>query len=314
MGDADRLAALDYDAMGAVGDYLLDCQDRGLRPRTILLKAQRLEAMAAYVGMPLEQLDELSARRWWRSLTRRGLSPATRGIYLSHARAFYAWAMRQDVVTLDPTRKLVSPKRPRGVPRDLDPGAVVAVIQRAPARTALAMALMLWGGLRCAEVARVRGQDVITRDAGDVVLRVYGKGGTERVVKLPSWLADAVRARGNGWTFPSVKGAGPVCSPTVGTWVATTLRAGGIDATAHQLRHTNATTIYRRTGDVLLLQAHLGHATLATVQVYARAVGVSSALMESLYPSAVGPLAVGDGTRLGGQPGDVELQPGVHAG
>jgi integrase/recombinase XerC len=284
MGDRERLSVLPYDELGAVGEYLLDCRDRNLSPRTIVLKYQRLAAMRQAVGVPLEQLDEDGARRWWRGLTKRGVTPQTRGIYLSHARSFYTWACREDVVSADPTRKLMPPKRRVGTPRDLDPNAVLGVIGRVPvAQVRLAMCLMLWGGLRCAEVAECRGQDVVTRGAGEDVLKVSGKGGRERVVKLPAWLAEAVRARGQGWTFASGRREGPVAPGTVGRWVSDALRAGGVQATAHQLRHTNATQIYMAHPDPLALQGHLGHATLATVQVYARSAGMASSLVAGLF-------------------------------
>jgi len=151
------------------------------------------------------------------------------------------------------------------------------------ARVRLAMCLMLWGGLRCAEVAETRGQDVVTRGEGEHVLKVRGKGGRERVVKLPAWLADAIRSRGPGWTFRSTRHDGPVAPGTVGRWVATSLRAGGCDATAHQLRHTNATQLWMAHPDALALQGHLGHSTLATVQVYARSAGMSSSLVSGLF-------------------------------
>lgn len=292
MSDSEYLSRLDYDELGPVGEYLLDCKDRALRPRTIVLKHQRLTATAAAVGCPLEQLDEAGARRWWRQLTRRNIKASTRGIYLSHVRSFYAWAVREDIVTQDPTRKLVAPKRRPGTPRDLDPEPVIAVLSRVPAPVRLAMCLMLWGGLRCGEVAVVRGQDVIVRAAGETVLRVFGKGGTERVVKLPAWLAAEVRALGTGWAFPSVHGQ-HVTSATIGRWVSSHLRAADIDAVAHQLRHTNATSLYRATHDPLLLQAHLGHATLATIQVYARAVGMETSVVEGLFDHSGPPAVLG---------------------
>lgn len=296
MSDAAYLARLRYDDLGAVGEYLLDCKDRALRPRTIVLKHQRLVAMQAAVGCPLERMSEAHAKDWWRALTRRNVKSSTRAVYLSHARSFYAWAVREDIVTRDPTRKLMMPKRRLGTPRDLDPAAVIAVLGRVPRRTRLAMSLMLWGGLRCAEVAEVRGQDLITRGHGEDVLRVRGKGGNERVVKLPAWLAAEVRDVGAGWVFPSDKDHGPVMPSTVGRWVSSSLRAADIDATAHQLRHTFATGLYRVKPDVLLLQTALGHATLATAQVYARAVGLETSTVESLFDLTAPPpaLDVGD--------------------
>jgi integrase len=71
--------------------------------------------------------------------------------------------------------------------------------------------------------------------------------------------------------------------------VSSSLRGGDVDATAHQLRHTNATQVYLETRDPLLLQGHLGHRTLATVQVYARAAGLASDLVEGLFGGGAPP-------------------------
>jgi integrase/recombinase XerC len=279
--------AIDYAGLGAIGAYLLDCRDGGLQPRTILLKHNRLTTMQAAIGVELVAAGEADLNRWWRRLATADLAQNTRGIYLSHARTFYSWAVLESLVPCDPTARIRAPRRRRGVPRDVDPARVLGLLGRLSGQHWYMVALMLHCGLRCAEVAPVRPErDLVERGAGHV-LHVMGKGGNARWVSVPAGLAKALAVAPPGYLFPSARNpSGHVLADWVSRTVADVLRGGGIDATAHQLRHTNATTIWRKTHDLLALQQHLGHATVATVTVYARTEGLSPGVADHLFDPA----------------------------
>lgn len=109
--------------------------------------------------------------------------------------------------------------------------------------------LAAFAGLRCAEIARVHGQDL----AGDV-LRVHGKGGKVRDVPVLPRLLDRLQAV-EGWAFPN--GHGSHLTPGhVSRLLSRALPEGW---TGHTLRHRLATAAYAGTRDLLAVSALLGH-------------------------------------------------------
>jgi site-specific recombinase XerD len=283
-----RVFEIKYAELGLVGQYLLDCRDRGMRPRTILLKLQRLQAMEALMGCPLADAGEPDVRRWWRRLASRHLTNNSRGVYLSHARAFYAWAVLENELPADPTRRIRPPIRRRGMPRGLDPVKVVDLLERLSGAQWYMISLALWCGMRVEEIAQVDpGRDLIDRGEGQWVLHVHGKGGNERVVTVPEHLARALAAAGDGYLFPSKHNPlGRVDAEHVSREGAATLRAGGIAGTMHQLRHTHATALFQRTHDLVLVQQQLGHRSVSSTQIYAQTAGLDPGVLAHLFPTA----------------------------
>jgi site-specific recombinase XerD len=131
---------------------------------------------------------------------------------------------------------------------------------------------MVQEGMRCCEVARLEVGDINLRD--DVVL-VRGKGRRERVLPLSPQTKQAVRDYLAGWPAS----AGPlirsynhprrgITAAYVSLLVTGWLRAAGIDASAHALRHTAATDMLLCGAHVRDVQAALGHAQLSTTERY----------------------------------------------
>ena len=95
-------------------------------------------------------------------------------------------------------------------------------------------------------------------------LTVTGKGGKTRTVPISDSLAAAIEARGSGWTFPGLTD-GHLGAERVGQLVARALPAGW---TCHTLRHRFASAAYRAERDIRAVQELLGHASVATTQIY----------------------------------------------
>jgi integrase len=126
--------------------------------------------------------------------------------------------------------------------------------------------------MRRAEVAQVHRRDVV-EDLLGWSLVVHGKGSKDRIVPLPSDLARVIRSA-DGYLFPG-RIDGHLSPRYVGKLVARALDDG---TTMHQLRHLCATEVHRETKDLRLVQAMLGHASLATTQRY---VAVDDAAMRA---------------------------------
>jgi integrase/recombinase XerC len=197
---------------------------------------------------------------------------------VSHLHQFYIWARRYGHSSADPTELVERPRLPVRLPRPLNAAQVGAALADADPITTIMICLMADAGLRCCEVAALCWSDI---DHTSGTLRVSGKGNRERIVGIPQRLAGALRA---------VDGlAGPVTGRTlaahrVSQLVGAHLRAAGVAATAHQLRHSYATRLYAATGgDLLAVQQALGHASVMSTQGYAaidpgRAVAVARRL------------------------------------
>lgn len=212
---------------------------------------------------------------------RRGVSGRAIARALAAIRALFAWLLREGRVGHDPAAGVRAPRGPRGLPRALEIEEVerlVAVPGDGPLarRDRALLELFYSGGLRLAELADL---DVAGVDLGDGVARVTGKGARTRVVPvgaparraLADWLQ--VRAAWAGAEQPAlfVTRAGRRLSrraiqARVGHWA----RRLGLPRHVHphMLRHSFATHLLESSGDLRAVQDLLGHADIATTQVY----------------------------------------------
>lgn len=117
-------------------------------------------------------------------------------------------------------------------------------------------------GLRCREIALVHSDDLV-RDLAGWSLIVHGKGDRTRHVPLTEDLALELRTY-EGWVFP-----GQIDGHLSAAYVSKLLSRVLPGATAHQLRHRFATRAYQLGGrDIRAVQELLGHASVATTQIY----------------------------------------------
>lgn len=281
---ASRVAEIPYGDLGALGRYLRACRSTE-QPSTVVKKWRELRAVESYIGRPLAEATVDDIDRWWDSLIDGGLANTTRANRLSIVRNYAAWLMTRDVRDDDPSRRCERPPTGRGVPRDLDPTRVKAIIRRLTGRDRDAVETLFYTAVRRSELAAIHaGDDILSRPDG-TWLRVHGKGAKEREVPLPPALADRLAGR-TGWLLASRRDPEtPLTPDRVGQIVTGALRDGGLaGATPHQLRHTAATGMLARTGgDLRLVQVWLGHESPATTAVYTRTSGPSHIQVARLY-------------------------------
>jgi integrase/recombinase XerC len=228
---------------------------------------------------------DLPALRSWLALTRtQGAARATLARRGSAARAFTAWAMRAGLLGVDPGPLLATPRGRRPLPDVLRQDEVARLLEHVDGdaaddlRDRLALELLYATGVRVAELC---GLDVDDVDRGRRLLRVVGKGDKERAVPYGAPAEQALErwlARGRPqWATP---GSGPalllgrrggrVDVRAVRTLVHRRLAdvPGAPDLGPHGLRHSAATHLLEGGADLRSVQELLGHATLATTQIY----------------------------------------------
>jgi integrase/recombinase XerD len=214
-------------------------------------------------------------------LTRAGLSARTAARRLSALRQFHRFLLREGVREDDPTSLLDTPRLPRSLPKYLTEAEVDALMSAATARAGVqglmaraALEILYATGLRVSELLGLR-RSALTGDAA--VLLVRGKGGKERIVPLSDAARDTAAAFTaacevrNPWLFP---GRDPRQAMTRQGF-ALLLKLVALDAeldpmrvSPHVLRHSFASHLLARGADLRSLQLLLGHADIATTQIY----------------------------------------------
>jgi integrase/recombinase XerC len=227
-------------------------------------------------------------RAWLGQQAQRGVARATLARRAAAARTFLAWATRTGRLATDPSLRLVAPKRHGHLPEVLRQSDAAALLEVAATasddddplrlRDRAALELLYASGIRVGELTALDVDDV---DLGGSVVRVMGKGGKERTVPFGGPAAQALRdwlARGRPHLVTAASGPalllgrrGRRADPRQ---IRSALHAllthvpDAPDLGPHGLRHSAATHLLEGGADLRLVQELLGHASLATTQIY----------------------------------------------
>lgn len=191
-------------------------------------------------------------------------------------RAFYRWLIREGLAATDPTTHVDRARIPRRLPRPAEEDEVGRLLKTDDPQLRALFALQAFAGLRCVECSRLDWRDVDFRGGWAVV---DGKGSVERrqplsidVVRTLLALRLASAHRGGAvFVGPSGRRLAP---HRVSQLVNQAIRSTGSETTAHQLRHRYATNLAQRPGvDLLAVRDLLGHASIATTQIYTQGAG-----------------------------------------
>jgi len=267
--------------------------ERGLSPHTVRAYAGDVRSLLEHaaqggIGAP-DGLDITVLRRWLAGQHGTGHARATLARRAAAARAFTAWACAGGWLRRDPGPLLGTAKIGRRlpqVPRQDQMAAVLSVPRdsgRGPEtelalRDTAIMELLYATGIRVSELC---GLDVDDLDEGRNTVRVLGKGGRERTVPvgLPAVRAVAAWKRA-GRPSLARPGSGPALflGARGGRLDPRTARrvvharlaavAGVPDSGPHGLRHAAATHLLEGGADLRSVQEILGHASLASTQIY----------------------------------------------
>ena len=223
-------------------------------------------------------LDGLSLRAFVADEHARGLAPPSVQRRLSACRALLRWLLKHGVVSADASSGLRGPKAPRKLPQVLDAdemGQLVEVPADAPLglRDRAMMELFYSSGLRVSELCALRWGD-IDLTGGEV--RVLGKGQKTRIVPVGRHAREALALHGAAApggpqqaVFPGRSG-GPITPRAVQKRVRELALRQGVWKRVHPhlLRHSFASHVLESSGDLRGVQELLGHANIATTQIY----------------------------------------------
>jgi len=256
--------------------------------------ARRRESVLA--GAPPELL-----RAYLAGLTDAGLSPRTAARRLSALRQFYRFLVREGVRADDPTEMLDSPRQPRSLPKALRAAEVTALLEaatrlpgkRGPLATAL-LELLYCSGLRASELVELP-SNALSQESPLILVR--GKGAKERLVPISGRARAAALAlqdpsKPSRWLFPSHGASGHLTRQSLVLLVKQAALEAGLDparVSPHVLRHSFASHLLEGGADLRALQMLLGHADIATTQIYTRVLEERlRELVETHHPLARG--------------------------
>ncbi|WP_433464356.1 tyrosine-type recombinase/integrase [Spirillospora sp. CA-128828] len=229
----------------------------------------RLVELARLLGSGLLQATPDDIATW-----RAGLTVADPSVlcYAAAVKGFYAWAHSHGHIPANPAMHIPLPRQRQRLPRPISDADLEAAIDQAPARIRPWLVLAGYAGLRCCEIARLRRDGIVDTASGPALL-VLGKGDKERLIPMSPYVWDHLQAAGlprHGWVFLRRDGRpGHVPVGTVTADGNAHLRACGIRATMHQLRHRFGTSAYASSKDIRVVQELMGHSSPATTALYA---------------------------------------------
>ena len=209
---------------------------------------------------------------------RGGLSPKSLQRRLSACRSFYQWLLKHGHVVANPAAGVRGPKAPRALPQVLDVDEATQLVEvpvDAPLglRDRALLELFYSSGLRLSELVGLRWRDL---DLDGGLVTVLGKGSRQRSVPVGTHARTALsawRAHSGGTSdtpvFPGRSG-GPITARAVQLRMRVLAQRQGLFKRVHPhlLRHSFASHVLESSGDLRGVQELLGHADIATTQIY----------------------------------------------
>ena len=287
--------------------------ERGLQPLSIEAYTSDLQQFAhhaALTGNALATAGREQVSSFLEELGSRGISARAMARKLSSLRGFYRWLLRSGLTSVDPTLHISSPSGWKVLPKALAESTVAGALDAAQQQIASAsmtttgkasepallrdsaiLELLYAGGLRATEVVTLT---VASLHLGSAQLRVRGKGDKERLVPIgrsavlaldrylkQSRVVLAAGAPRETRLFLSGTGR-PLTRQAV--WQLVKQATGGA-AGPHMLRHSCATHMVDHGADLRIVQTVLGHADIATTQIYTHvALGRLRAVHQAHHP------------------------------
>ncbi|MFK2902444.1 tyrosine recombinase XerC [Dyella ginsengisoli] len=256
--------------------------ERQASPHTLAGYRRDLDKLLRYMQAQqlagFEALDPHHLRRFIAAEHRAGLAPKSLQRLLSSCRSLFRHLSREGLLTHDPALGVRGPKVHRKLPQVLDVDEAASLIEGGgegalAVRDRAMLELFYSSGLRLSELTGLHWQD-LDLDGGEV--RVLGKGSKTRIVPVGRHAVNALRAlgvaEGMAPQSPVFRGRGgaSISPRTVQARLKTLALAHGSAKRIHPhlLRHTFASHMLESSGDLRAVQELLGHADIATTQIY----------------------------------------------
>jgi len=270
--------------------------ERAAAKNTLAAYARDLQDASGFLIRRSKDLSNAAAEdveAYFAALGAQGASPATAARRRASLRQFYRFALGESWRADDPSRRVEAPKKGRSLPRVLSREEMDRLIAAAGVRdgaqglrVACMIELAYASGLRVSELTGLS-LAALARDPAYLIVK--GKGGKERLAPLNETARTAVKAylearpqflpkgdKANPWLFPSRGKGGRLTPRRFAQLLDEAAADAGIDparVSPHVLRHAFATHLLEGGADLRVVQTLLGHADIATTQIYTHVAG-----------------------------------------
>ena len=264
--------------------------ERALSHNTILAYRRDLSQFGQWVSPKTpDDVERSQIIDYMMTLRDRDLTPASIGRKLAALKIFYRFLAGEGLVKNDPAGLIDSPRLLKGLPEVLDLREIEQLLEAAPGkdkkkgiRDRALLELLYATGLRVSEASNLKIVDLHV-DSG--FIRCVGKGGKERIVPIGrqalTWI-DRYLTKVRPTFFRAGNGSSevkqifvnrfgkPLSRQSIWILLKQYARKAGLrkEIKPHTLRHSFATHLLERGADLRVVQELLGHATIATTQIY----------------------------------------------
>jgi integrase/recombinase XerC len=259
--------------------------ERQVSPHTVSSYRIDLQYFCAYCEQhniePWLQVDSQHVREFAAAEHRRGIAPRSIQRRLAAVRSLYRYLMRENIVRHNPGNTIAAPKAAKRLPTTLDADQMNKLLtfradNSIDARDKAMMELFYSSGLRLAELINL---DLAAIDLRDRTVHVLGKGSKERIVPIGRFAIEAL----NAWLLERSVVAQPETSAVFVARNGLRISARtvqyrlqgwakkqglGMHVHPHMFRHSFATHVLESSQDLRGVQEMLGHANIATTQIY----------------------------------------------
>jgi integrase/recombinase XerD len=270
--------------------------ERAAARNTLTAYARDLADATAFLAGRTRDLAAATAEdveAYFSALADRGLSPATAARRRASLRQFYRFVLGEGWRADDPSRRVEAPKKGRPLPKILSREEMDRLIAAAGARDGAQglrlgcmVELAYASGLRISELTALP-LAALARDPAYLIVK--GKGGKERLAPLNDAARTAIKAylavrpwflpkgdAANPWLFASRGKSGRITPRRFAQLLDEAAAGAGVDparVSPHVLRHAFATHLLEGGADLRVVQKLLGHADIATTQIYTHVAG-----------------------------------------
>ena len=256
--------------------------ERGAARNTLAAYQADLEDFSAFLGAAASNASAAEIGAYLEALHAAGLAARTAARRLSSLRQFFLFLLREGMRADNPAQELATPRLPKSLPKNLSEAEVDQLFVGARAikgvpglKTVAGLEILYATGLRVTELLSLPAAALVTDAA---MLLIKGKGGRERIVPLSDVAKEAALAlrAGYGSKKPRYLFAGrdpkqPMTRQGFALLLKQAALKAGLDParlSPHVLRHSFASHLLAHGADLRSLQKLLGHADIATTQIY----------------------------------------------
>jgi integrase/recombinase XerD len=267
--------------------------ERGAAKNTLEAYRRDIGAFSGWLqSTPLQTATPSTIRDYLKTLQAQHLQPRSIARKISSLRQFYQFLKEEEIMATNPMLDIELPKLGRSLPKILSEADMIALVEAAYAkpgpegiRLVCLLELLYATGLRVSELLSLRLHDVMAclkLQQSPAPLIITGKGNKERLVLISETGLSALRhyiqvrptfSKGVTvpWLFPSTSQEGYLTRQRFGQLLKELAMAAGLPyhrVSPHVIRHAFASHLLGRGADLISLQKLLGHADIATTEIY----------------------------------------------